>query len=640
MAPADLAWQPSDDFLTNSRLARLTTRLGFGSYDELRRASIAEIEWFWGAVADDLGFDWLEPPNRVLDRSRGNPWPDWFPGGVTNLVLSCVDRHDPTRVAYVWEGEEGAVRTMSFGELSALVSAIAGGLRAHGVGSGDRVGLYLPLVPEALASLFACAKVGAVAVPMFSGFAPDAVAARLRLAEARLLLTADGFYRRGRAVDLRAAARQAARDAPSVEHVVVVPRLGERDAGWEAFLGSDPVHEPEPVPASHPFLLTFTSGTTGTPKAAVHTHAGLPLKSATEVGYHADQRDGELFFWMTDLGWIVAPLVALGTGMLGQPMFLYDGAPDYPGPGRIADLVARHSVAILGVSPTWVRSLMRRDDHGFDEPPVSLRVLTSSGEPWSEVAWRWFFERVGGSRCPIVNLAGGTEAGSLLGAVPVRPLKPCSFNSHCLGVDADVLGEDGRPVEPGELGELVVKQPWVGQTRGFWHEDERYLATYWNRWPNVWAHGDWASRDEDGFWYLHGRSDDTINVAGKRVGPAEVESVLVRDARVADCAAIGVPDELKGETIWCFVVLAAAFEPDVEHDLRSLVAQRLGRAFAPERVIAVADLPRTRSAKIVRRAVRAAVTGGDVGDVSSLENPEAIGEIQRAVSAGASAPAR
>jgi acetyl-CoA synthetase len=511
------------------------------------------------------------------------------------------------------------------------VSAIAGGLRARGVQAGDCVGLYLPLVPEALASLYACAKVGAVAVPMFSGFAPEAVATRLRVAEAKLLITADGFFRRGRRVDLRRAADEAARLAPTVAHVVVVPRLG---GNWEGFLEADPVRDAEPVPSSHPFLLTFTSGTTGAPKGAIHTHTGLPLKAATEIAYHADQRDGELFFWMTDLGWIVAPLVALGTGMLGRPMFLYDGAPDHPRPSRVAELVKHHSVAILGASPTWARSLMRRPDHGFDERPPSLRVLTSSGEPWSEVAWRWFFEKVGGARCPIVNLAGGTEAGSLLGAVPVRPLEACSFNSHCVGVDADVFGPDGRPVEPGELGELVVKQPWVGQTRGFWRDDERYLATYWERWPEVWAHGDWASRSADGFWYLHGRSDDTINVAGKRVGPAEVESVLVRDARVSDCAAIGIPDEVKGEAIWCFVVLTGDPDGDVEEELRSLVAGRLGRAFAPERVIPVAQLPRTRSAKVVRRAVRAAVTGANVGDVSSLENPDAIDEIRRAVAEG------
>ena len=633
MRTADVAWSPDSDFLTNSNVAGLADRLAFDSYEQLHRASIDDIEWFWAVVADDVGFEWHRRPDRTLDSSRGNAWPEWFPGGITNLVLSCVDRHPAQRLAYIWEGEEGAVRTMCFGELSTLVSAIAGGLRAAGIESGDRVGLYMPLVPEALACLYACAKVGAIAVPMFSGLAADAVAARLRLAEARLLITADAFPRRGKRIEMREIAEEAAAAAPTVEGVVVWPRLGE--GNWEPFLDSDPVAEAEPLPSNHPFLLTYTSGTTGVPKGAVHTHVGLPLKSATEIIYHADQRDGEPFFWMTDLGWIVAPLVALGAGMGGQPMLLYDGAPDYPGPSRVAELVHRHSVAILGASPTWVRSLMRRPEHGFDRPSPSLRVLASSGEPWNEAPWRWFFERVGGSRCPIVNLAGGTEAGSILGVVPTRPLKPCSFNTSCLGVDADVMAPNGRPVEPGALGELVVKQPWIGQTRGFWRDDERYHTTYWSRWPEVWVHGDWASRDAEGYWYLHGRSDDTINVAGKRIGPAEVESVLAGDARVLDCAAVGVPHEVKGEAIWCFVVLSEAAEEKAEEELGALVGAQLGRSFCPERVLAVPQLPRTRTAKVVRRAIRAAVTGDSTGDLSSVENPDAIDAIRMLAATGA-----
>jgi acetyl-CoA synthetase len=622
MASADAVWHPNDDFLNSSSIARFMARHALASYDGLRQAWLADPEWFWGAVAEDLGVRWYEPPMRTLDRSGGNAWPSWFPGGVTNLVLSCVDRHDPERLAYVAEAEDGSVRRMTFGELSTLVSRIAGGLRAWGVGRGDRVGLYLPLVPEALASLYACAKIGALAVPMFSGFGAEPVAARLRHAGARVLLTADGFERRGRRVDMRAVALEAAAAAPSVERVVSWP------GDWEAFLAAEPVVDPEPLPADEPFLITYTSGTTGLPKGALHTHGGLPLKSATEVVYHLDQRDGELLFWMTDLGWIVAPLMALGAGLGGRPLLLYDGAPDHPGPHRVAEVVERHGVAILGASPTWARALMGRSDHGFDRSPPSLRVLGSTGEPWTEDAWRWFFDRVGGSRCPIVNLAGGTEAGSLLGAVPIRPLRPCSFNSTAVGVDADVLREDGQPAAPDELGELAVRQPWVGQTKGFWQDDERYLDTYWRRWPDVWAHGDWASRDADGFWYLHGRSDDTMTIAGKRVGPVEVESVLAAHPAVADCAAVGVPHPVKGESIWCFVVLRDGGE-DASEELRSLVAERLGRAFLPERVLAVSALPRTRNAKIVRRAIRAAVTGAQAGDLSSLENPQTLDEIRR-----------
>jgi acetyl-CoA synthetase len=627
-ASEGLAWEPDEDFLRNSNVARFAAAHGFASLEELHAASVGDMEWFWSAVIDDLGLDWIEPPARMVDESPGRPWARWFPGGVTNATLWCVERHDPANLAYVWEGEEGAVRTLTFGALSALVSQIAGGLRQLGVRRGDRVGIYLPPVPEAMACAFACAKLGAVYLPMFSGFAEDAVAARLRDAEAKVLIAADGAYRRGRVIDMRSIAERAVQGAPSVEHLVVWPRLG--NGNWNEFLDAEPVLECEPVAADHPFFIGYTSGTTGRPKGAVHGHAGFPLKVATEMRYQCDQREGDLLFWMTDPGWVMSPITFLGAAMAGQPVFLYDGTPDFPSHARVAELLDRHGIAIFGVAPTFVRALMARDDHAFStDPPVALRVLASSGEPWNDAPWRWFFERVGGGRCPIVNISGGTEAGVLLGVHPIRGLKPCSFNGPSLGVEVGILNASGQPAATGEVGELVVTKPWPGRTLSFWNDDARYLETYWSRWPGVWAHGDWASRDADGFWFLHGRSDDTMNVAGKRVGPAEVESVLVDHAAVAEAAVVGIPHEVKGEAIWCFVVVPGGAD-GLEEDLRGFVAERMGKAFTPERVIAVAALPRTRSAKVLRRAIRAAVTGEDAGDLTSLENPEAVAEIRAA----------
>jgi acetyl-CoA synthetase len=617
--PTDVVWRPGDDFLRNSNIARFMQRHGFESYDALRTAWTEHAVDFWSKVADDLGVVWYEPPAAALEPESG-PWARWFKGGRTNLVASCVDRHDPQQVAYVWEGEEGAVRRMTFGELSTLVGRIAGGLRASGVRQGNVVGLFLPLAPEAYAALYACAKIGAIALPLFSGFGPDAIASRLRHAEARVLITADGSLRRGRTIDMRAAAQAAARSA-GVETVVVWPRLAEGD--WEAFLDAPPVADPEPLPGEHPFMLAYTSGTTGRPKGAVHTHAEFPLKVATETLYHLDQREGELLFWQTDLGWIMAPLTMIGAGLTGRPLFLYDGAPDHPTPARVAEMLERHRIALYGTSPTFIRALMGRDDHGFDGDPRSLRVLGSTGEPWNDAPWRWYFERVGGGRCPVVNVAGGTEAGSLLGVLPIRPVKPCSFNTPCVGVDADVVDADGSPLGPGEVGELVVRRPWPGRTHGFWKEDERYLETYWQRWPQLWAHGDWASRDADGFWYLHGRSDDTMMIAGKRVGPAEVETVLVDHKDVTEAAAVGVPDELKGEAIWCFVV-AARDSIGLEDELKELVGERLGRPFIPARIVLVVSLPKTRNGKVVRRALRATAAGEHPGDLSALEDPAAL----------------
>jgi acetyl-CoA synthetase len=628
MTSPEPAWAPDDDFLRRSNVARLMVRLGVDGYDDLRAMWTDRPAEFWLAVADDLGVQWYERPSKVLDPDTG-PWARWFPDGVTNLVLSCVDRHDPHRPAYDWEGEEGAVRTMTFGELSTLVSRIAGGLRSCGVGEGDVVGLYLPLVPEAYACLYGCAKIGAVALPLFSGFGVEPIVARLEHAAAKVLVTADGFYRRGRVVEMRRVAEEAARAVPSVTDVIVWPRLGA--GNWDEFLDAEPVAEPVPVPAGHPFMLAYTSGTTGRPKGAVHVHGEFPLKMATETAYHLDQRDGDRLFWQTDLGWIMAPLTMAGAGLTGRPLLLYDGAPDHPSPARVAELLERHAVAIYGTSPTYVRTLMRRDDHGFglDRPLSSLRVLGSTGEPWNEAPWRWYFEHVGGARCPVVNLAGGTEAGSLLGVLPIRPIKPCSFNTPCVGIDADVLGADGQPVLPREVGDLVVRGPWPGRTRSFWQDDERYLDTYWRRWPGIWVHGDWATRDDEGFWYLLGRSDDTMTVAGKRVGPAEVETVLVDHPLVTEAATVGVPHELKGQGIWCFVVASGGRE--LEAELRAFAGERLGRAFTPERVVVVAALPRTRNGKIVRRALRAAVTGEDPGDLSSLEDPASVDAVAASI---------
>ncbi len=337
---------------------------------------------------------------------------------------------------------------------------------------------------------------------------------------------------------------------------------------------------------------------------------------------------------MTDLGWIMGPWEIVGAGALGATVFLFDGAPNDP-PGRLWDLVERHRINALGVSPTLIRALIPAgDEHVRRHDLSSLRILGSTGEPWNTEPYLWFLREVGGGRCPIINLSGGTEVGAcFLSPLPITALKPCTLRGPALGMDVDVWGADGRAVAPGEVGELVCKKPWPGMTRGIWKDPQRYLETYWSRWPDVWVHGDWASIDEDGFWFLHGRSDDTINVAGKRVGPAEVESALAHHSAVGESAAVGVPDELKGEAIWCFVVLKPGHEPTdtLAVDLAGVVAEHLGKSFKPSRVVFVSELPKTRSAKIVRRALRAVVMDKDPGDLSSLENPASLDAIRMGI---------
>jgi acetyl-CoA synthetase len=629
-----------------ANVTRLMRAHGIAREEELIARSVADIAWFWDAVVRDLGLGFLRPYDRVLDTSDGIEWATWFGGGRVNLADVCVDRwaeRTPEAVAVIWEGEEGEVREVTYAELRRLSDRLAGGLASLGVGERDAVGIFLPMSPEAVVAVMACSKLGAIWLPIFSGFGADAVAKRLQDAGARVLITADGFPRRGRPVRMKETADEAVSASPTIEHEVVWSRLGRtdapwtegRDVRWEELLASAPDRfDTLELDPEHPLFIAYTSGTTGRPKGAVHVHGGFLVKIAEEVAYQADLHPGERLFWFADLGWIMGPWEVVGATALGATVFLYDGAPNHPGPDRVWDLVERHRLTHLGVSPTLIRALIPAgEEHVRRHDLSSLRILASTGEPWNPEPYRWFFEEVGDGRLPIINLSGGTEVGAcFLSPHPISPLKPCTLRGPALGMDVAVYRADGTEAAPGEVGELVCRQPWPGMTRGIWGDPERYLETYWRRFPGVWFHGDWASVDEDGFWFLHGRSDDTMNVAGKRLGPAEVESVLTLHPAVTEAAAVGIPDEVKGEAIWCFVVPRpdAAAGETLGEELRGLVAEHLGKAFRPSRVVFVPELPRTRSAKILRRAIRSAATGEEAGDLSNLENPSALEAIRAA----------
>jgi acetyl-CoA synthetase len=642
--PSPYCWAPTAAGRRRANVSRLMRRLGVDSLASLHALSVEEPSRFWPTVVEDLGIEFFRPWKRVVDTSAGPEWSRWFTGGLVNVAHNCVFRHArgdrALQPSVVWEGEDGCVRRLTYRELGDAVSRLAGALSALGLREGDRVGLYLPMIPEALVTFFACASLGIVTVPIFSGFGAEAVATRLDDAGARLLVTADGFLRRGQRQQMKEIADAAAASA-GVEKTLVVRRLrgriswnGRRDMWFHEAMELASPMSAVPLDPEAPLLIAYTSGTSGRPKGVVHVHGGFLVKVTEEFAYQLDVHADDRLHWVADMGWIVGPWQATAVGCLGATLVLYEGAPDYPAPDRIWHLVERHGVTCLGLSPTLARALRARGDRFLDgHDRSSLRILATTGEPIDAESYRWLFGRVGERRVPVINISGGTEVGaSFLSPHPVEPLKPTSLQGPSLGMDMDVWDEDGKSVAPGEVGHLVCKQPWPAITRGFWNDRERYLETYWRRWPGVWFHGDWARRDADGHWYVLGRSDDTINVAGKRLGPAEVESVLAAHAAVVESAAVAIPDALKGQTIWCYCVLrdGGAASEAVRQELSDLVVASLGAPFRPGKVWFVEALPKTRSAKLLRRVIQAVACQRDPGDLSSLENPAALEAIRAA----------
>jgi len=619
------------------------SRNGIASFDELLQRSTTDVAWFTDALLKFLDIRFQKPYSKVVDLSRGIAWPQWCVGGMLNIAYNCVDKHygaeTGKRAAVIYENESGEVPALTYNQLYIEVNRCANLLRLHGLKKGDAIGLFMPMTPEIVVAFLAIVKIGGVVLPLFSGYGASAIASRLDGAGAKALFTVDGFQRRGHLVALKPIADEAAAQAPTLQEMFVVKQTGNpvnmkagRDHWWhEEMPHQSQFAELEPTSAEDPLMIIYTSGTTGQPKGAVHTHCGFPVKATQDMAFGADVQPGDILYWMTDMGWMMGPWQVLGTTLLGATMFLYDGAPDYPGPDRVWHMVSRHRITTLGVSPTFVRALIKHGDEPVKKHDLSsLRLFASTGETWNPDPWLWLFNVVGGGRLPIINYTGGTElSGGILMSNPLLPIKPCSFSAPCPGMAADVLDENGKPIR-NAVGELVIKGPWIGMTRGFWKDPERYEQAYWSRWPNVWVHGDWAAIDEDGQWYVLGRSDDTIKIAGKRLGPAEVESILVAHPAVAEAAAIGVPDEIKGNEVICFCVLKPGQNPtdELRETLRDKVADELGKPLKPREIKFVHDLPKTRNAKVMRRVIRAAYLGQDPGDTSSLENPKAVDEIR------------
>lgn len=640
----EIVWRPGKDEVQNANLTQFMRQYHISDFDTLVRLSSEDPAWFTDALLKFLKIEFYRPYTQVLNLEKGVAWPQWCVNGQMNIIHNCLDKYMLTpqskKLALIAETENGDILTLTYAQLFEKVNQTANALRSFGLGKGDAIGLFMPMTPEIVIAFLAIAKIGGIILPMFSGFGAGALATRMADVEAKALITADGFYRRGKLIRMKPIADEAALSVPSLQKMVVLNRTGTktqmlagRDVWWKETIEIQPKEAPTTITDAEDILMIiYTSGTTGRPKGAVHTHCGFPIKAAQDMAFGTDLHPGQVIHWITDMGWMMGPWMVFGTLLLGGTMLLYDGAPDYPQPDRIWSLVEKHQIAILGLSPTFVRALI---PHGYSiiqqHNLSSLRLFASTGEPWNPDPWMWLYEKVGQGRLPIINYSGGTEiSGGIVMGNPILPLKPCAFSGVCPGIAADVFDEKGRSIR-NHVGELVIKAPWIGMTRGFWRDPQRYLDAYWSTWQGIWVHGDFAAVDEDGMWYIFGRSDDTIKVAGKRVGPAEIESILINHPKVLETAVIGIPDEIKGNEIIAFTVLMPNIRPDdrLPSELMNMVAETLGKPFMPKEILFVHDLPKTRNAKVMRRMIRAAYLGQEAGDTSSLVNPEVIDEIRQ-----------
>lgn len=639
----EIAWNPPPGAFEESPLGRMASRHGISDFDTLASRALEDPEWFWAAAAEDVGVEFMTPYETVLDSSDGIEFPHFFKGGRLNWADYSVDRWVRNgrgdAEAVWWEGDDGSERQLTYAELKEGIDRFAGALEAHGVGVGDVVGLLLPMVPEAVMTVLGAAKIGAIVAPMFSGYGSEPVRQRLVDSGAKLVVTCDAFPRRGKLVPLKEVADSAIAEAPSVETVFVVRRSGTevdivdgRDHWWDEELAkAHPIADAPPFDVETPCLLMYSSGSTGRPKGCVHTHAGMPFKFAQEARHGLGVDEHGRVLWLTDMGWVMGAYLITAALTNGGTAILFEGVPDHPEPDRLWSVASRSKATVLGIAPTVVRALMAHGDswprrHELD----NLRAIGSTGEPWNIEPWWWCFRNVGREQVPIVNMSGGTECGaSIVAGTICTPVKPAGFSGNTLGMEADVVDEAGRSVR-GEVGELVVRTPWPGMTKGFWDGTDRYLETYWSAFPGAWKQGDFAYVDSDGFWYLLGRSDDTIMLAGKRVGPAEVESVLVSDEDVIEAAAIGAPHEVKGEELVCFVVLRAGVDPEAVTDrLMGAMVAGQGKALKPSAIHAVDELPKTRNGKVMRRVAKAAYLGADIGDTTALENPGSVQSLPK-----------
>ena len=632
-------FRPSKEFVEQTNVKKWMDEHGIERYDELREKA-KDLAWFWGEVAKDV-VEWYKPPGKVLEWKE--PYAKWFLDAKHNIVHDALDKHVETyrknKVAYIFEGELGAVRKLTYRDLYAEVNKLANGLKSIGVKKGDRVGIYLPMIPELPISMLACAKIGAIHSVVFSGFSVGGLQKRITDAGATALITCDSFYRRGKTVQLKEQADEAVRKVPAVENVIVYKHTGEevhwkeeRDRWWHALTeGQSAKCETEKLDANDTLYILYTSGTTGEPKGVLCAHGGYAVGTALTLKWVFDIKDEDIYWCAADIGWVTGhSYIVYAPLILGATSVIYEGAPDYPQPDRWWRMVEQYGVTIFYTSPTAIRMHMRYGEKWAQKHDLSsLRLLGTVGETINPEAWMWYYRHVGRERCQIMDTWWQTETGSfVISPLPITPLKPGCATKALPGFTAAIYNEAGKPVEKGG-GDLYLLTPWPAMLRGLYKAPERYVKTYWSKLPHMYLTGDKARKDEDGYLWIQGRADDILKVAGHRIGNYEVESALVSHDKVAEAVVIGKPHEIKGEAIVGFVVLKEGVEPtdELRSELREHVGHEMGKLARPDEVWFVGDVPKTRSGKIMRRVVRARVLGAPLGALSTLRNPEAVDEI-------------
>ncbi len=650
MKESDIIWKPTKEYVDGSNVKGFMDQWGIRSYKALYEKSIEDITWFWPAAMDYLGVHWHRRYDTVLDLAGSKSFERarWFVGAKLSIAYNCLDRHaqDPlskNRLAFIWETEDGTAEKWTYLDLYMAANQCANALKSIGVKKGVTVGFYMPMIPEIIVAFWACMKLGAPFIPIFSGFGAKPLAVRLADADAKVLLTADVGYYKQRPIHLKATCDEAAKQVPTLRHIVVVKRQQEegqipwqqgRDIWWHELVPRQSTRFKTAVlDAEDLAMILYSSGTTGKPKGTLHRVGGVFAQVVKELGFHFDVKPDSRFYWITNIGWMMGPWQIMGVQHFGGCHFIYEGNPFYPDHKRVLDMVMRYRFTHLGLSPTFGRSLKTKGDEWISKYDLSsLRFLGSTGEPFDPESYMWVFENIGQGRAPIINISGGTEmCGCLVSPSPLTPLKPCSVGMPGLGMAIGIADDDGTLIDVGK-GHLVLLKPAPSLTRGFLGDWQRYLDTYfsWEMNPDVWYHGDYIKRDEQGQLTLHGRSDDTINVAGVRTGAGEIESALMDHEAVRESAVIGVPDTLKGSDIVCFVILKDEYDPSdkLKAEISQHVTRVMGKNLRPRSVEVVGDLPRTRSMKIVRKAIRKKYMGEDPGDLVSVENPEALNYIE------------